>query len=78
MTTQLRNLLNPKKLLLSKWTAAPALNKEKHFLVIKVVPPLVPGAAIIEVELEAVHSKRVITLAWRDLSDAALWRQGWV
>ena len=30
------NKLNPKKLLNSKWTAVPAINKEKHFIVIDV------------------------------------------
>jgi hypothetical protein len=30
------------------------------------------------VELEAVHSRRVLLLHWRELTDASLWRQGWV
>ena len=69
---------NPKKLLLSKWTAAAPVNKEKHFLVTKLLEPLVPGGNITHVELEAVHSKRVSTLPWRDLTDTTLWRHGWV
>jgi len=28
------NKLNPKKLLNSKWTAIPAINKEKHFIIV--------------------------------------------
>ena len=69
---------DPKKLLLSKWTAAAPLNKEKHFLVTKLLEPMVPGGNITHVELEAVISKRVSTLAWRDLTDTRLWRRGWV
>lgn len=34
--------INPHKLALSKWTAVVALNKEKHFLVTRVVPPSAP------------------------------------
>ena len=30
------------------------------------------------VELEAVHSRQVYLLQWRELTDASLWRQGWV
>ena len=70
--------LNPKKLLLSKWTAAAPVNKEKHFLVTKLLEPMVPGGNITHVELEAVISQRVSTLAWRDLTDTGLWRRGWV
>jgi hypothetical protein len=31
-----------------------------------------------QVELEAVHSRQVYLLHWRELTDASLWRQGWV
>ena len=34
-----RNLLSPKKLLLSKWTAVQPLNREKHFVVVRVIEP---------------------------------------
>ena len=30
------NKLNPKKLYNSKWTAFPAINKEKHFIIVEV------------------------------------------
>ena len=72
------NPLHPKKLLLTKWTAVKPLGRDKHFLVAKVVLPDEPGAAIEWVELEAVMSKAARRIAWRDLRDAALWRQGWV
>ena len=72
------NPLHPKKLLLSKWTAVAPVAKDKHFVVIKVLEPELPGAPVEWVELEALFSKRVQRLAWRELRDPAVWRQGWV
>ena len=73
-----KNPLSPKKLLLTKWTAVAPRHKEKHFVVIRVVEPDPPSVRIDQVELEAVHSKRAFLLHWRELTDASLWRQGWV
>ena len=73
-----RNPLSPKKLLLTKWTAVTPRHKEKHFVVARVVLPEPPGERIDQVELEAVHSKRTMLLHWRELTDGALWRQGWL
>lgn len=72
------NPLHAKKLLLSKWTAVTPVAKDKHFVVIKVLEPELPGAPVEWVELEALFSKRVQRLAWRELRDGAVWRQGWV
>jgi tryptophan-rich hypothetical protein len=73
-----RNPLSPKKLLLSKWTAVTPRLKDKHFMVIKVLQPEPPITRIDMVELEAVRSRQVLLLHWRDLTDATQWRQGWV
>lgn len=73
-----RNPLSPKKLLLSKWTAVQPLNREKHFVVVRVIEPEPPAVRIEHIELEAVHSGRVRQLRWRDLTDPAVWRQGWI
>jgi tryptophan-rich hypothetical protein len=70
--------LSPKKLLHTKWTAVAPRNKEKHFLVTKVVEPQPPGSPVVSVEIEAVHSKRTRIIEWRELTDAARWRRGWV
>jgi tryptophan-rich hypothetical protein len=70
--------LNPKKLLLSKWTAVTPVNREKHFVVTRVIEPDPPEGPIVFVEIEAVHSQRCVKLAWRELQDAGVWRQGWV
>jgi len=69
--------LNPKKLLLSKWTAATPRNREKHFIVTRLVEPVAPEARVELVELEAVHSRRSVLLPWRELTDPARWLQGW-
>lgn len=79
--TPAKNRLSPKKLLLTKWTAVVPRDKEKHFVVTRVIPPLppqTPQTRIDEVEIEAVHSKRTAVLHWRELTDASQWRQGWI
>ena len=64
-----RNPLSPKKLLLSKWTAVQPRNREKHFVVVRVIEPEPPALRIEQVELEAVHSRRMLQLHWRELTD---------
>lgn len=77
MHKQTTRKLSPNKLLLSKWTAVTPHNKEKHFIVIKVIAPESPLTQIDSIELEAIHSKRIFTLHWRELRDASQWLQGW-
>ena len=76
MSSVVKTNLNPKKLLLSKWTAVSPQNKEKHFLVTKLVPAGVTAALIETVELEAVHSRRSVLMPWRELNDQTQWLQG--
>ena len=68
--------VQPKKLFLSKWTAVKPIAKQKHFLVTKVIQ-LEPDDPIELVEIEAIHSKRVSQINWRELRDETIWRQGW-
>ncbi len=72
------NPLHPKKLLLTKWTAVQPVEGEKHFLVSTVILPERQDSSVEWVEVEAVHSKAVRRIAWRELRDATRWRQGWV
>ena len=72
------NPLNPKKLLLSKWTAVKPVAKQKHFLVSRVIQPELPTDPIVSVEIESVFSKATQVIAWRELQDDSAWRQGWV
>ena len=69
--------LQPAKLLLSKWTAALPANREKHFLVSRLIPPEAPGTEIDCIEMMAVHTGRRFVLRWRELNDSAEWLQGW-
>ena len=73
-----KNLLSPKKLLLTKWTAVHPVKKQKHFLVSKVILPELPHEVIQQVEIEAVFSKEVRQIDWRELTDAGKWKQGWI
>ena len=70
------NPLNPKKLLLSKWTAVMPVAKQKHFLVSRVIQPELPTDPIELVEIESVFSKETQVIPWRNLQDADVWRQG--
>lgn len=70
-----KHRLTPRKLLLSKWTAATPQNREKHFLVTELSCD--EEGTVLEVELQAVLSKRAQRLDWRDLQDAERWLMGW-
>ena len=70
--------LNPKKLLLTKWTAVKPVAKQKHFLVSRVIQPEQPTDPIVSEEIEAVFSKATQVIAWLELQDDSFWRQGWV
>jgi tryptophan-rich hypothetical protein len=72
------NPLNPKKMLLTKWTAVTPVAKQKHFLVSRVIEPELPTDAIERVEIEAVFSKATQVIVWRELQDDSVWRQGWI
>ncbi len=75
------NVIQPKKLLLTKWTAVQPIAKNKHFLVSKIVKPESsesPDMAIEWIELEAVFSKSITRMRWQDLRDTTMWKQGWV
>ena len=77
MNAQSSRRLSPKKLLLSKWTAVNPRNKEKHFLVTRVLGEQPHATPINCLELEAVLTRRLYTLPWRALKDRSQWLQGW-
>jgi tryptophan-rich hypothetical protein len=70
--------LNPDKLLLSKWTARDPIDREKHFIVTRLIASEPPAQSIEMVQLEAVYSGRSTMLPWRTLRDADTWLQGWL
>ncbi|CAI8724378.1 TIGR02450 family Trp-rich protein [Pseudomonas sp. IT-347P] len=69
------NRINPRKLLLSKWTAAQPQNREKHFLVTELFCD--EEGTVLEVELQAVLTKRAERFDWQTLQNNAEWLQGW-
>jgi tryptophan-rich hypothetical protein len=72
------NPLNPKKLILTKWTAVKPVAKQKHFLVSRVIQPALPEDPIELVEIESIFSKVTQVIPWRDLQNDDVWQQGWV
>ena len=69
------NRINPDKLLLSKWTAAHPQNREKHFLVTELFRD--EEGTVVDVELQAVLTKRSERLAWQTLKNDGTWSLGW-
>lgn len=69
--------INPRKLMLSKWTAVNPVNREKHFIVTRVVQPDQPDEPIEWIDLQAIHSRRTQTVRWQVLLDSEKWQQGW-
>jgi tryptophan-rich hypothetical protein len=78
MPSKPHNPLNPKKLLLSKWTAVQPSHKRKHFLVTKVIPPDLPENPVEFIELEAIFDKSTQIIPWRNLQEKQVWLQGWI
>lgn len=72
-----RRVINPRKLLKSKWTAITPSNKEKHFIVTKIILPDLPEMPIEFIELEAIHSKRKQIINLETIIDKNTWAQGW-
>ena len=69
------NRINPDKLLNSKWTAVDPVNRQRHFIVTGLIQSddgLVTGCKI-----EAVLTRKVTELDWRELKDSDRWTIGW-
>lgn len=71
------NQINPKKLLLSKWTATKPQNKEMHFMVVKVTYDEDDKNRVTDCLIEAVLTKRSFSIDWHALKDEANWKAGW-
>ncbi|MFY1052007.1 TIGR02450 family Trp-rich protein [Ectopseudomonas khazarica] len=75
MSPAKKRRLNPRKLLLSKWTAVQPRNRERHFLVTELIRD--EDDNVLAVELQAVLTRRSQHLDWRQLQDTERWLQGW-
>jgi tryptophan-rich hypothetical protein len=69
------NSINPAKLMLSKWTAVMPHNKQKHFLVTRVIED--EEKVIVSCILEAVLTNKEYECDWKELKDRTRWLAGW-
>ena len=69
------NRINPRKLLLSKWTAATPEHREKHFLVTHLFCD--EEGTVLDIELQAVLTQRTRRMPWQGLKDMHSWVIGW-
>lgn len=69
------NKVNPKALLHSKWTKVDIINKEKHFMITKVLTD--EDQKVVECIIEAVISRKEYAINWRDLKKPLDWKIGW-
>lgn len=69
------NRINPAKLLLSKWTAAHPRHKEKHFRVTELFRD--DEGTVLDIELQAILTRRAERLPWQTLKNAEDWKIGW-
>jgi tryptophan-rich hypothetical protein len=70
------NKLNPKSLLHSKWTRKNVVNKEKHFMVTKVI--FDENHKVMECVIEAVINHKEYSINWRELKNSLTWKTGWL
>jgi len=61
--------------LLSKWTAVKPQQKERHFIVTKLIRA--ENEDIIACQLEAVINNNSYEIAWQTLKDSSCWLMGW-
>jgi tryptophan-rich hypothetical protein len=69
------NRFNPRKLLLSKWTAAHPQHREKHFLVTELFCD--DEGNVLDIELQAVLTQRSERFPWQTLQNTEAWCLGW-
>jgi len=69
------NQINPKALIHSKWTKIDVNNKEKHFIISLVT--FDQDQKVVDCEIEAVMTKNVYAIEWRELKQSDKWRIGW-
>lgn len=68
-------MINPKKLLNSKWTALKPQNKEKHFIISEI--EFDEEGQVLSCSIEAIMTKRSALIQWQSLKDPLQWQQGW-
>ena len=69
------NQFSPAKLHQSKWTATQPRNREKHFIVTRVLRN--ENDKVVRCLIEAIHSGREQLIDWQELRNRENWLQGW-
>lgn len=69
------NRINPKKLLLSKWTAVTPEQKERHFIVSELIKD--ENEDVVSCILEPVINKNTYEVDWQILKNNEVWIMGW-
>ncbi|SET17399.1 TIGR02450 family Trp-rich protein [Thalassotalea agarivorans] len=70
-----KNVVNPKHLLHSKWTAQQVVKKQKHFIVVELI---VDDDNVVQAcDIEAVINQQRQRIDWRLLKDKTVWLPGW-
>ena len=67
--------LNPEKLYHSKWTAVVVQNKQKHFMVTRLIRD--DHDNVVACEIEAVINRKSRQMDWQELCDPVCWKQDW-
>ena len=69
------NRINPNKLLNSKWTAVQPVNRQRHFIVTKVLK--FDNGSVTACVIEALLTREVTKIDWQQLKDSSHWVMGW-
>ena len=69
------NRINPEKLSRSKWTAINPENRQRHFIVTRLIRD--DKQQVRQCELEAVIDHEVYTIDWQELKNSQQWLSGW-
>ncbi|MFK7896646.1 MAG: TIGR02450 family Trp-rich protein [Myxococcota bacterium] len=77
-TAHRSELPSRKNLMNSKWSAVHPRNKEKHFLLTRLIESKNTAQKDPRVELEALLSKRRFEIELTELADKTRWRKGWI
>ncbi|BEU04522.1 hypothetical protein OAG1_33220 [Agarivorans sp. OAG1] len=71
----MKNQVNPKCLLNSKWTKQAVVNKQKHFIVTEL--EIDDLQTVQRCVIQAVYNQQDFEIDWRELKDRSHWQQGW-
>jgi tryptophan-rich hypothetical protein len=69
------NQINPEKLIRSKWTAVEPRNRQRHFIVTRLIRD--ENERLVQCELQAVINRETFIIDWKELKNTGVWQIGW-